>query len=106
MTIFDRCCAADRRVGIHSALPHFMTVPASRARPARFRLTSRCILAGIIALAASAPMAHAQRRSRPRFPNELHGSQESVQKMWDFATMHGLTFYQTPRDIDRAVSEG
>jgi hypothetical protein len=26
--------------------------------------------------------------------------------MWDFATMHGLTFYRTPRDIDRAVSEG
>lgn len=51
-------------------------------------------------------MAHAQRRARPRFPIELHGSQESVQKMWDFATMHGLTFYQTPRDIDRAVSEG
>ena len=26
--------------------------------------------------------------------------------MWDFATMHGFTFYRTPRDIDRAVSEG
>jgi nucleoid-associated protein YgaU len=26
--------------------------------------------------------------------------------MWDFATTHGLVFYQTPRDIDKAVAEG
>ena len=26
--------------------------------------------------------------------------------MWDFATMHGLVFYQTPRDIDKAVADG
>ena len=59
-----------------------------------------------IALVVSAQLAHAQRRARSRLPNELHGSQESVQKMWDFATLHGLTFYQTPRDIDQAVSQG
>jgi hypothetical protein len=54
--------------------------------------------------ASSAVSAHAQRR--PRFPTELRGSRESVQKMWDFAVDHGLTFYRTPSDIDRAVAEG
>jgi LysM repeat protein len=85
---------------------HDMTPIPTRARPAHCRLPSRSLLAGAIALVLSAQGAHAQRRVRSRLPDELHGSQESVQKMWDFATMHGLTFYQTPRDIDRAVSEG
>ena len=26
--------------------------------------------------------------------------------MWDFATNHGLTFYQSPRDIEKAVADG
>ena len=63
-------------------------------------------LAAALALTVFAQDAQAQRRVRARFPNELRGSQESVQKMWDFATMHGLAFYQTPRDIDKAVAEG
>jgi hypothetical protein len=83
-----------------------MTLIAPRARLARFRLASRSVLVAAIALVVSAQLAHAQRRARSRLPNELHGSQESVQKMWDFATLHGLTFYQTPRDIDQAVSQG
>jgi hypothetical protein len=83
-----------------------MTLIAPRARLARFRLASRSVLVAAIALVVSAQFAHAQRRARSRLPNELHGSQESVQKMWDFATLHGLTFYQTPRDIDQAVSQG
>ena len=82
-----------------------MTMNPPRARSARFLRPSRFLLAAI-ALVASVQFAHAQRGARARVPSELHGSQESVQKMWDFATMHGLTFYQTPRDIDRAVSEG
>lgn len=60
----------------------------------------------VLALMACAQTAHAQRRARPRYPSELRGSRESVQKMWDFATMHGLVFYQTPRDIDAAVTSG
>ena len=60
----------------------------------------------LAAVTAISPSAHAQRRVRARFPSELRGSQESVQKMWDFATMHGLVFYQTPRDIDKAVANG
>jgi hypothetical protein len=54
--------------------------------------------------AASATSANAQRR--PRLPTELRGSKASVQKMWDFAVDHGLTFYRTPADIDKAVAEG
>ena len=57
-----------------------------------------------LALGAVGSSAQAQRRVR--FPDELRGSQESVQKMWDFATNHGLTFYQSPRDIQRAVADG
>jgi hypothetical protein len=56
------------------------------------------------ALSTGARPLDAQRRAR--LPNELRGSQESVQRMWDFATMNGLTFYRTPRDIERAVGEG
>jgi LysM repeat protein len=63
-------------------------------------------LAAALVLTTLAHDAHAQRRARARFPNELRGSRESVQKMWDFATMHGLAFYQTPRDIDKAVADG
>lgn len=83
-----------------------MTVFRSRARSVRCPIPSSSLVVAAIALVASAHVGQAQRRARPRFPSELHGSQESVQKMWDFATMHGLTFYRTPRDIDRAVSEG
>ncbi|MFL5618987.1 MAG: DUF5715 family protein [Gemmatimonadaceae bacterium] len=59
-----------------------------------------------LALTTFAHDADAQHRVRARFPDELRGSRESVQKMWDFATMHGLVFYQTPRDIDKAVADG
>ena len=51
-----------------------------------------------------ASSAHAQRRSQ--FPTELRGSKASVQKMWDFAVDHGLTFYRTPIDIDQAAAAG
>ena len=63
-------------------------------------------LGAALVLTSFAHDAHAQRRSRARFPDELHGSQESVQKMWDFATMHGFAFYRTPSDIDKAVADG
>ena len=66
----------------------------------------RAALAAALALMALAPSLQAQRRARARYPNELRGSQESVQKMWDFATTHGLAFYRTPRDIEDAVAQG
>ena len=72
----------------------------------RIRTPIRAALAAALALLAIAPSSQAQRRGRARFPKELRGSRESVQKMWDFATTHGLVFYQTPRDIDNAVALG
>ena len=83
-----------------------MLVTARRPLSKRLESLSGAALAAVLALTALSHPAHAQRRVRARFPSELRGSQESVQKMWDFATMHGLTFYQTPRDIDKAVAEG
>lgn len=83
-----------------------MLVTARRPLALRLERFSGATLAGILALTALTQPAHAQRRVRARFPSELRGSQESVQKMWDFATTHGLTFYQTPRDIEKAVAEG
>ena len=46
----------------------------------------------------------AQRRSRR--PDELRGSKESVEKMYDFAQSHGLTFYLTPTNLKEAVAKG
>jgi len=66
------------------------------------------IAAVALLCAASATSANAQRRSRSQsqFPPELRGSKASVQKMWDFAVDHGLTFYRTPEDVDQAVAAG
>jgi LysM repeat protein len=66
----------------------------------RLRLAAAAILC-----VATATSAHAQRR-RSQFPDELRGSKASVQKMWDFAVDHGLTFYRTPIDIDQAAAAG
>jgi len=63
------------------------------------------IAAAALLCVATATSAHAQRR-RSQFPDELRGSKASVQKMWDFAVDHGLTFYRTPMDIDQAAAAG
>jgi len=83
-----------------------MTVTLRSLLAARSKRPLRAALTAALALLVVAPSSHAQRRARARYPNELRGSRESVQKMWDFATAHGLVFYQTPRDIDNAVAEG
>ena len=94
------------RAGIHPALPLGM-LSIHQLRPPRstrsIRRPTTLLLVGA-ALGLAASPVDAQRRAR--LPNELRGSRESVQRMWDFATMNGLTFYRTPRDIDRAVTEG
>ena len=95
---------ARRPAGIPSAsavgMPLFSTYNSARCSARRIGLLF------LAALALSAPTAKAGAQRRARFPSELRGSQESVQKMWDFATTHSLTFYQTPRDIDQAVADG
>jgi len=70
-----------------------------KRHPVRLRVAAVAFLC-----AATATSANAQRH--PRLPAELHGSKASVQKMWDFAVDHGLTFYRTPGDIDQAVAQG
>jgi hypothetical protein len=94
------------RPGIHSAFPTRMLAirPLRPSRASRSLRPFAAMLVAGAALGAAASPADAQRRAR--LPNELRGSQESVQRMWDFATVNGLTFYRTPRDIDRAVAEG
>lgn len=62
------------------------------------------VAAVVVLCAVSATSVHAQRRSP--FPPQLRGSKASVQKMWDFAVDHGLTFYRTPIDIDQAAAAG
>ena len=83
-----------------------MLVTARRSFVRRLTRPLGATLAAALALTALAHSAGAQRRARTRFPSELRGSQESVQKMWDFATTHGLAFYRTPRDIEKAVADG
>jgi LysM repeat protein len=83
-----------------------MQVTIRRPLLGRAHRPLRAALGAALAVLMFAQSAHAQRRARARFPNELRGSKESVQKMWDFATMHGLVFYQTPHDIDDAVASG
>lgn len=83
-----------------------MLVSARRPLATYLDTPFRAALAAALVLTSLAHPAHAQRRVRTHFPSELRGSQESVQKMWDFATTHGLVFYRTPRDIDEAVAEG
>jgi hypothetical protein len=83
-----------------------MTVIARALSVGRSRRSLRAALTAALALLVIAPSSHAQRRARTRSPKELRGSRESVQRMWDFATMHGLVFYRTPRDIDDAVARG
>jgi hypothetical protein len=50
--------------------------------------------------------ASAQAQRRQRVPAELHGSKESVEKMYSFAESHGLTFYLTPINLDSAIARG
>ena len=83
--------------GMHSTL-------ALRPPRSRLRRPFAAALLAAAALGTTARTVDAQRRAR--LPQELRGSRESVQRMWDFATMNDLTFHKTPRDIDRAVAEG
>jgi hypothetical protein len=89
--------------GIHPAFAVGM-LPILRQPSAPRSLRAFATLLVAAALAMAVRPAEAQRRAR--LPNELRGSQASVQRMWDFAATHNLTFHKTPRDIDRAVAEG
>ncbi len=55
---------------------------------------------------ALAPVAQAQRQRRPQEPAELHGSKESVEKMYSFAVSRRMPFYLTPTNVDQAIVDG
>lgn len=54
--------------------------------------------------AAIASDAQAQRGSQE--PAVLHGSKESVEKMYSFAVSHRMPFYLTPTNVDKAIADG
>src|SRR3954471_9866200 len=54
--------------------------------------------------ATIAPEARAQRGSQE--PAVLHGSKESVEKMYSFAVAHRMPFYLTPTNVDKAIADG
>ncbi len=60
----------------------------------------------LASIAVLANPASAQKRRRVAEPAELHGSKESVEKMYDFATSHGLPFYLTQTNVDSAIARG
>jgi hypothetical protein len=84
-------------------LPIRMTSPFSTHGAAVGRAPFR-LLAAVVALTVAASPLAAQRRAR--FPAELRGSKESVEKMYVFAQSHGLPFYLTPTNLKEAVAQG
>ncbi len=61
------------------------------------------------ALSISAPVvpeAQAQGHGRAQEPAALHGSKESVEKMYDFAVSRRMPFYLTPTNVDQAIADG
>jgi hypothetical protein len=77
--------------------------PAIEGRRRHQRAGAR---AAIFLAALALLSAPAQAQRRPRVPAELHGSKESVEKMYSFAESHGLTFYLTPTNLDSAIAKG
>jgi hypothetical protein len=67
---------------------------------ARFAAAS----AALAISAVIAPEARAQRGSQE--PAVLHGSKESVEKMYSFAVSHRMPFYLTPTNVDKAIADG
>src|SRR4051812_38360608 len=80
----------------------------STRRAARARRLAGAI---VLAAAATASSANAQRRSRPTAarnarPAALVGSKASVEKMYSFAQRYRYPFYLTPTNIDAAIAQG
>ena len=76
---------------MNSSMPHSYT---------RFAAVAAALS---IALPSSA---QAQRHGRAQEPAELHGSKQSVEKMYSFAVSHRMPFYLTPTNVDKAIADG
>lgn len=67
------------------------------------RIRTRAAAALIGGWSVFVPAARAQRAAEPK---DLHGSRASVEKMYDFATSHHLSFYLTPETLDDGIARG
>ena len=64
-------------------------------------------LAIAIASVTAALAAPAQgQRGMLKEPQDLHGSKQSVEKMYEFAISHRMPFYLTPVNVDDAIAKG
>ena len=62
----------------------------------------------LAALSLTAVLAAPSRAQRggPKEPEDLHGSKQSVEKMYEFAVSHHMPFYLTPVNVDDAIAKG
>lgn len=70
-------------------------------RPSRFAAA----FSALSFTAALAVPAQAQ-RGAPKEPEDLHGSRQSVERMYEFALSHRMPFYLTPVNVDDAIAKG
>ena len=60
-----------------------------------------------LAVALASPLEAQRGRSRrPQVPPELHGSKQSVEKMYEFARSRRMPFYLTPTNVTDAIAKG
>lgn len=72
-------------------------------------ISPRSVALAFLVLAVCAQGAGAQRKARPKRPvepAELHGSEASVEKMYDFAMANGMPFYRKPENVIEGIAKG
>ena len=67
------------------------------------RFVAALSIAGFTAVLAAPAQAQ---RGMPKEPQDLHGSKQSVEKMYEFAISHHMPFYLTPVNVDDAIAKG
>ena len=75
--------------------------------PTPTRFVAALAIAIAIASVTAALAAPAQgQRGMLKEPQDLHGSKQSVEKMYEFAISHRMPFYLTPVNVDDAIAKG
>lgn len=77
--------------------------PRTNARHANRVLRITATLAASLAIVATGAQGQ---RGGQKEPESLHGSKQSVEKMYDFALQHHYPFYLTPTNLDAAIAAG
>lgn len=80
-------------------------LPPIRPRAAA-RTAGGAALALLALLQVASPSQAAAQRGGSRRPDALRGSRASVEKMYEFAQSHRMSFYLTPTTLDSAVAHG